>query len=107
MGIKDSNLKKPVLTFGLVLMAGIYSAYADGIETGLTSAASSIKGYITAITALCYAIGGVVGIVGGVRIFNKWQGGDRDINKEVMAYGGALIFLLLAPTVVKAIFSLS
>ena len=78
--------------------------YAQGGgAAGLTAAASTIKSYIASMTTLSYAIGGVVGIVGGIRIYIKWTSGD-DINKELMGWGGAFVFLMIVPTVVNGFF---
>jgi capsular polysaccharide biosynthesis protein len=100
-----SRIEKLFLTIVLMVTTGVSSVFAqDGISTGINTATTTLKTYITPITSLAYVIAAIVGIIGAIRIYNKWQGGDRDINKEVMGYGGAAVFLLLAPTVVKAIF---
>lgn len=74
-------------------------------STAVTSAATTIKGYWPAITTLSKAIGGVVGVIGGIRIYNKWSNGDQDINKELLGWGGACLFLILAPTFISAFFN--
>nr|DAC75594.1 TPA_exp: conjugative transposon protein TraE [Elizabethkingia anophelis]DAC75677.1 TPA_exp: conjugative transposon protein TraE [Elizabethkingia anophelis]DAC76058.1 TPA_exp: conjugative transposon protein TraE [Elizabethkingia anophelis]DAC76121.1 TPA_exp: conjugative transposon protein TraE [Elizabethkingia anophelis]DAC76300.1 TPA_exp: conjugative transposon protein TraE [Elizabethkingia anophelis] len=50
------------------------------------------------------AVGGVVGLIGGVRIYNKWSNGDQDINKEVVGWGGACLFLIIVPQFVSSFF---
>ncbi|MFV0593959.1 MAG: DUF4134 domain-containing protein [Draconibacterium sp.] len=103
--MKNSKLEKFFLTIVLIVTAGISSVFAqDGISTGINTATTTLKTYVVPITGFIYATGVIVGIIGAIRIYNKWQGGDRDINKEVMGFGGAMIFLLLAPTVIKAVF---
>jgi len=59
------------------------------------------------LKGLIYVIGGVVGIIGALRIYNKWTNGDQDINKEILGWGGACLFLILAPTFVGAFFGLN
>ena len=79
-------------------------AFAQGGgNAGIQAAAAEIKGYIGSITTLSYAIGGVVGLVGGIRVYIKWNSGD-EVNKELMAWGGAFVFLMIAPTVVNGFF---
>lgn len=79
-------------------------AFAQGGgNAGIQAAATEVKGYISSITTLAYAIGGVVGLVGGIRIYIKWSAGD-EVNKELMGWGGAFIFLMIAPTVVNGFF---
>jgi len=74
-------------------------------STAVTTAANTIKGYWPAITTLSKAIGGVVGVIGGIRIYNKWSNGDNDINKELLGWGGSCLFLILAPTFIGAFFN--
>ncbi|MDO5664488.1 MAG: DUF4134 family protein [Bacteroidia bacterium] len=88
----------------LLLLAVTFPMWAQG-EQGIRDAATKIKEYIPAITTLMYAIGGVVGLVGGIRVYVKWNNGDQDVNKELMMWGGALIFLLVVPTVITAFFT--
>lgn len=98
--------KKIVFSFLAIIVLGISAAYADGVNSGIQAAAVSLKGYIDSVITLVMAIGGIVGIVGGIRIYNKWSNGDHDINKELMSWGGAAIFLVIAPVVIKAVFGL-
>lgn len=79
-------------------------AQAGGGKTGINTATSSLKGYVDPISTLTLAIGAVVGIIGGVRVFIKWNAGDNDINKEIMGWGGSCLFLVLVGVVIKAFF---
>ena len=100
---RKQNLIKNLLTLALGVLT-VTPMFASGGNAALGNAASEITGYITNLKTLIYAIGAIVGIVGGMRIYNKWVNGDQDINKEVVGWGGAAIFLLLVPTFIEAIF---
>lgn len=80
--------------------------FAQSGVTGITAATNQIKTYITPACNIALAIGGVVGIVSSVRIYQKWNSGDQDINKELMSFGGSCVFLIVAPLVVKGFFGL-
>lgn len=102
--IKKQKMMKRLLTAFVVLMA-VAPTYAQaGGSAALGNAASTISGYMADLKLLIYAIGGIVGTVGGVRIYNKWTNGDQDINKEIVGWGGACIFLLIVPTFIDAMF---
>nr|WP_027384941.1 DUF4134 family protein [Epilithonimonas caeni] len=91
--------KRKLLSMALVLgMSSLAFAGPIGTATG------TLATYRTEIGGLVYAIGGIVGFVGGLRIYNKWQNGDQDVNKELLGYGGAMIFLFIVPTIVGAFF---
>ena len=94
-----------LLMFGLLMFA-VTPALASGASGGgaaLTNAAGDIRRYVDGAKALIYAVAAVVGLVGGIRIFNKWQNGDNDVTKEIIGWVGAMIFILLVPTFVNAI----
>ena len=40
-----------------------------------------------------------------MRVYNKWTNGDQDVNKEILGYGGAMIFLIVVPEFVTAFFA--
>ena len=56
---------------------------------------------------LMYAIGAVVGIVGAVKVFNKWNAGEPDTNRVAAAWFGSCIFLVVVATVIKSFFGVS
>lgn len=88
-------------------MAVVLTANSAFAGSGaISSATSEIEGYVEPVGQLIQAIGAVVGIVGGVRIYNKWNNGDQDVNKELIGWGGACIFLIMVPTVITAFFGL-
>ncbi len=102
-----SNLKlnrKLLLAVMAIFLLSIENASAQNGVTGITSGITILKTYITPLTNLTMAIGGVVGIIGGVRIYTKWNSGDNDINKELMGWGGSCVFLIVAPLVIKGFF---
>lgn len=79
-------------------------AQTGGGTTGINAATSSLTDYVDPVATLTLAIGAVVGIVGGVRVYIKWNSGDQDINKELMGWMGSCLFLVLVSVVIKAFF---
>jgi hypothetical protein len=63
-----------------------------------------VKGYFATGTTLLYAIGAVVGLVGAVKVYNKWNSGEGDTNKVAAAWFGSCIFLVVVATVLKSFF---
>lgn len=55
-------------------------------------------------TKLCYAIGAVVGLVGGIKVYNKFSSGDPDTSKTAASWFGACIFLIVAATILRSFF---
>ncbi|WP_316738665.1 DUF4134 domain-containing protein [Pedobacter aquatilis] len=89
----------------LLFSSGVQAQTAGG-TTGINAATSSLSAYVDPVSSLTLAIGAVVGIIGGVRVYIKWNNGDQDINKEVMGWGGSCLFLVLVSVVIKAFFGI-
>jgi len=75
----------------------------DG-EAGIRAATDQVAGYFDTGCDLVYAIGAVVGLIGSVKVFNKWNGGEPDTNKVAAAWFGSCIFLVIVATVLKSFF---
>ena len=55
-------------------------------------------------TKLIYAIGAVVGLIGGVKVYGKFSSGDPDTSKTAASWVGACIFLIVAATILRSFF---
>ena len=102
--------KKKVIFFFAVLTIVIIPRMANAgifldINTGLTQAATTINGTYALVSRLCLAIGAIVGLAGGIRVYVKWNNGDHEIQKEIIGWAGACIFLLLTGTVLNVFFT--
>ena len=55
-------------------------------------------------TKLVYAVGAVVGLIGGVKVYGKFSAGDPDVSKVAASWFGACIFLIVAATILRSFF---
>ncbi len=99
-----SKKKRQQLTMLLLLNLIAITVVAQDGNAGITEATSKVKGYFSAGTNLMYAVGAIVGLVGAVKVFNKWNSGDPDTNKVAAAWFGSCIFLVVVATVLKSFF---
>ncbi len=92
----------------MIIIVGLTSTVlmAQSGKTAIAAATTELKTYIDVIGSLVLAIGGVVGFIGGVRVYTKWNNGDQDVNKALMGWMGSCIFLVLVGTIIKAFFGL-
>ena len=102
--MKKVNFQRLVAAAVLLLVQA--SAKAQSGVSGLNTATSQLKTYIDPATTIVLVIGGIVGIVGAVRVYSKWNSGDQDINKELMGWGGSCLFLVVSSLIVKSFFGL-
>lgn len=101
---KHYQLFTKLFTIALLLFA-LTPILAQGGATAISNAADDIKDYWDPIKLILKAVGGLVGFIGGLRVYNKWTNGDQDVNKEILGYGGAMIFLIVVPEFVTSFFA--
>ena len=79
-------------------------AKAQDGAAGITEADTKVREYFEPGTNLMYAIGAVLGLVGAVKVFQKWNSGDQDTSKVAAAWFGSCIFLVVVATVLQSFF---
>jgi Domain of unknown function (DUF4134) len=77
----------------------------DG-ASGINQATSQVRSYFDAGCNLMYAIGAVLGLIGAVKVFSKWNSGEPDTNKVAAAWFGSCVFLVIVATVLKSFFGI-
>lgn len=100
------KVRKECLSFGLtcfLLIISISVAAQDG-NAGINEANTKVRGYFSAGTNLMYAVGAIVGLIGAVKVFQKWNAGDHDTGKVAAAWFGSCVFLVVVATVIKSFF---
>jgi len=96
--------RKAILSAALVI-AATASAFAQGNGiAGINEATSKVSSYFDPGTKLIYAIGAVVGLIGGVKVYGKFSSGDPDTSKTAASWFGACIFLIVAATILRSFF---
>lgn len=96
------NMKKTLLVISLILISGICLAQ-DG-NAGINEATTQVKSYFSTGTNLMYAIGAIVGLVGAIKVYKKWNDGEHDTGKVASSWFGSCIFLVVVATVLKSFF---
>lgn len=78
-------------------------AEGDGSK-GIKDATQMVTSYFEPATKLIYAIGAIVGLIGGVKVYQKFSSGDPDTSKTASSWFGACIFLIVAATILRSFF---
>ena len=69
--------------------------YSQG-TAALTTVTEEIAKYVPYVVKLCYAIAGVVAVVGAISVYIKMNNEEQDVKKSIMMIVGACIFLVAA-----------
>jgi hypothetical protein len=94
---------KQVLLFGLGICA-VLSNYAQDANAGINEANTKVRSYFASGTNLMYAVGALLGLIGAVKVYQKWNSGDQDTGKVAAAWFGSCVFLVVVATVIKSFF---
>ena len=104
MNVKKFANKKIVACAALIAAGGTtVMAQGNGLA-GINEATSMVTSYFEPGTKLIYAIGAVVGLIGGVKVYGKFSSGDPDTSKTAASWFGACIFLIVAATILRSFF---
>ena len=107
--IKEIGKAKKVFVRSAITITSLLielSIKAQDGNAGINQATTMVKGYFDTGTNLMYAIGAILGLIGGVKVYQKWNHGDHDTGKVAAAWFGSCIFLVIVATVIKSFFGL-
>lgn len=90
----------------LLLILITLTVFGQDGNAGINEATSKVKGYFDTGTDLMYAIGAVVGLVGAIKVYQKWNSGDHDTGKVASAWFGSCVFLVIVATVLQSFFGI-
>ncbi|MBL7858180.1 MAG: DUF4134 domain-containing protein [Cyclobacteriaceae bacterium] len=97
------KVKALAVAVAVYTMSYMYSYAQDG-NAGINEANMRVRSYFDTGTNLMYAIGAVLGLIGAVKVYQKWNGGDQDTGRVAAAWFGSCIFLVVVATVLKSFF---
>ena len=90
----------------MVYVLSTLVADAQDGNAGINEATMRVRGYFMTGTSLMYAIGAVLGLVGAVKVYQKWNSGDPDTGKVASAWFGSCVFLVIVATVLQSFFGI-
>ena len=104
-----SNVKIRVVAklffWGCILLSASYTIAQDG-NAGINEANTKVRSYFQAGTNLMYAVGAILGLIGAVKVYQKWNAGDHDTGKTAAAWFGSCVFLVVVTTVIRSFFGI-
>jgi len=103
LSMKRKSILKRLLLLTMIGVTQFSIAQGNGVG-GINEATRMVTSYFDPATKLIYAIGAVVGLIGGVKVYNKFSSGDPDTSKTAASWFGACIFLIVAATILRSFF---
>ena len=104
---------KRMKTLALMLLAGTAVTFAQSAAgdysqgtTALATVTEEIAKYVPYVVKLCYAIAGVVAVVGAISVYIKMNNEEQDVKKSIKMIVGACIFLIAAAQALPLFFGI-
>jgi hypothetical protein len=98
--------KAKLISIGAMMLLLLFrvKVYAQDGVAGINEANQKVRSYFDAGTELMYAVGALLGLIGAVKVYQKWNAGDPDTGKVAAAWFGSCVFLVVVATVIKSFF---
>lgn len=103
--IKISRFHIKITATVLLLKPGLRVSAQD-VNQALSDANNQVRSYFPIAANLMYACGALVGLIGAVKVYQKWNSGDPDTGRTAAAWFGSCIFLVIVATVIRAFFGI-
>ena len=78
----------------------------DAGTSALEEVASELVKYVPYVVNLCYALAGIVAIVGAISVYIDMNNEEQDVKKKIMMTVGACIFLIAAANALPLFFGI-
>lgn len=102
--MKKQNAFALALMAALVISSSVQVIAQGNGQAGIDAATRQVTQYFDPATKLMYAVGAVLGLIGGVKVYSKWNSGDQDTQKVAASWFGSCIFLVVVATILRAFF---
>ena len=106
----ESFVKNPrICMMAMMLFMVSITTFAQDVDAGLAAietSTESLKRYVPVVTNLCYAIAGIVAMIGAISVYVKMNNEEQDVKKSIMMIVGACIFLIAAAQCLPLFFGL-
>ena len=103
---KMCERKSQLVAFAMTVILIINHVIAEAQDgnAGINEANTKVRSYFATGTNLMYAVGAIVGLIGAIKVYQKWNSGDHDTGKVAAAWFGSCVFLVVVATVIKSFF---
>lgn len=98
--------RKICVLVALVSIVWVTNLFAQDGNAGIQDANQKVRSYFNSGTQLMYAVGAIVGLIGAIKVYQKWNAGDHDTGKVAAAWFGSCVFLVVVVTVIRAFFGI-
>ena len=103
-------MKRVVLFFIVVMVifftndALLYAQGSAALRNGLEAGYNELRGTLDIIRKFMYAIAGIIGMIGAIKVYGKWSEGAPDTAKTAGLWFGGVAFFIIAGIIIDRMF---
>jgi hypothetical protein len=101
--IAKSSFRMTAVLITACMSSTAFAQAAKGVAA-LEDARTSLNQYFEAGVNVSYGAAAIIGLIGAVKVYQKWTNGDPDTGKVAGAWLGGAIFLAAVTTVLRVVF---
>ncbi|MCY4161527.1 MAG: DUF4134 domain-containing protein [Flavobacteriaceae bacterium] len=102
-----NRIRTCILVLVYVLLILSFESFGQDSKKGIVEVNKAVRSWLAPVSNLVLALGGVIGFIGAIRVYIKWNSGDQDVQKTLMSWMGACLFLVVVGIMIKAFFGLT
>ena len=106
VGMCEKAVKSPRFGMVLAMLCMVSVTFAQNSAGDYSAGTTEIAKYVPVAVKLCYAIAGVVAVVGAISVYIKMNNEEQDVKKSIMMLVGACIFLIAAAQALPLFFGI-
>lgn len=91
------------LVFSIVALA----QNAGAGTAALNAANTEVRAFFAPAILILYAVAAIIGLIGIIKVYQKFASGDQDATRLAAGWFGACIFLVIAATALSAFFGVA
>ncbi len=103
----QKRIRTMLLVVIYVIMIVSFESFGQDSKKGIIEVNKVVRSWLAPVSNLVLALGGVIGFIGAIRVYIKWNSGDQDVQKTLMSWMGACLFLVIVGIMIKAFFGLT
>lgn len=104
--MKNKMFLHRCLLMGILMCAGgVVLAATEDPNAVLNTISGKVSGLLDGAWKIALAVAGVLGVIGAIVCYGKFQQGDPNATKSVYGWAGAVIIFIVMGAVLKAVFA--
>ena len=95
------------MMLNLILSVVAMAQDAGAGAAALTAADNEVRAFFAPAINIMYGVAAIVGLIGIIKVYQKFSSGDQDATRLAAGWFGACIFLVVAATALSAFFGVN